>query len=409
MGYKRTFAQLSGATLGFIHANTGGALVGYHQAGRLYDQFNTDSTLYERPKKFIRLSQKETNMSDGVSNTASISKVFSGNPRVRRVTRNSILAKDQYSLELGWNSNIQRLTQVCCLGTGSQYVSTTDASIINRSEGTFNPWFNLNPTQGIAAGTFIPADQTPATDWIAATHATVYFDIVNMTTLPCSVKIHWFKSKMDTDASIMEDYYSSMKDNGLYTTQFTYSTVTGGGYPTDGGDENEDNYSDGTGAVYPFINTTAYTNLLSRTDVKTKWEKKKSQTLFLGAGSTHRNTSIIRLNCFQSKSKLTGVDSLRFPRGCMVAVFEMQGLASHVTRAEVASPFSAAVEGPTIAPGKIGITVTRKVQLRTMKATNERFDLTYQGRGYTITGVGVANANFIGKTDEAPETGEMIT
>lgn len=327
-------------------------------------------------------------------------KVHSGNPPLKRVLKTGITYRDQYGLEIEWVSNTSKFTTIMGIGTKEQYNTATSDAQFTRWAAFYKPAFDFNPNQLITGGALVAFPLGPAVnDWVGMSHGTTYFDFLNHTTLPCYVKVHWFKCLKTTNDHPWADYNQST-DATPY--QFIMTYPGGVAAPLNSGSEQLISEFNGNATIYPNAVSQPYTNLLSRSQVTANWKKLKTKTFTLQNGASHRMTVSQVYNCFASKSQLA--DELGTPKGAVICVVETQGAPSHLREA-VATP---TYDGPTIGPGKISVVVTRKVVIKPMKNSTDRFDLTYTGRGNVLMNGTVPNTNVIGDIDMDPENGQQL-
>jgi len=328
------------------------------------------------------------------SNSKQFVKVNLPHKKLKRTTGNSILYRDSYAQEISWLSNKSKFVVLNSLGTKQQY--NTNANFANAAGHFTVAAFNLNPDQYTTGGVNVLAGQTTS-DWVGFSNATCYYDILNNSNMPCFIKMHWYMCKTDTNDNPLSEYAQSVNGNKLYLTDYDASIV---GAPLVDGNEVV-SLVGGTVDVLNGMDAPAYTNLYSRKDVKTDWKKLKTVTFGLGAGDAHRVTSTHILNQFQSKQRLA--DKLIFLKGTLTCILEMQGSSSHVTKTG-----EGAFDGPTIGAGKISVVVTRKVNVKQLKVSQERYDLTYYGLGNVINNAAVVEANVIGDVDMMAEIGKLV-
>jgi len=354
------------------------------------------------PQSFTKTKTKTEEENSTAMSTNPTSKKYlavnSGLPKLRRTTKNAILYRDQFQYELSWKGNEQKYYELYTLGTREQWL-LPNATDKNRSDCFYASPFDLNPNQYVTGSEIVQTNPGTTSDWAGMSNSVMYMDFLNMTNLPCFVKLHWFKAKTSNDNSPLEDYASSILNNQLYDTQWTFPVD--GTVPTVSGGErmvlvNADTNFPTTAVTVP------YTNLMSRNHFTTNWKKLKTHTFGLAMADSHRLTISHNLNMFQSKSRVT--EESTYPKHTLACVIEFQGAGSHVLNELTGD------EGPTLAPGKVSVVITRKVNFKQMKATNERFDLTYVGKGTVIQGSSVPAARIIGDVDIAAGIiGKVVT
>jgi len=326
--------------------------------------------------------------------------VHSGNSPLKRVLKQGISYRDQYGLEIEWVSNTSKFTTISGVGTKEQYNTNTLDTQFVRWGAFYKPAFDFNPNQLISGGALVAFPLGPSVnDWVGLSHGTTYYDFLNHTNLPCYVKVHWFKALMTTSDQPWTDF-SQSTDATPY--QFVMTYPGGVAAPLNSGSEKLISSTIGSASVYPNCVTQPYTNLLSRSQVTKNWKKLKTKTFTLQSGASHRMTVNQTYNMFQSKSAL--IDESSIPKGAVICVVETQGAPSHLREA-VASP---TYDGPTIGPGKISVVVTRKIVIKPMKNSTDRFDLTYSGRGNVLMNGTVPNTNVINDVDMDPEPGQQL-
>jgi len=324
----------------------------------------------------------------------SVVKVYTGNSRLGRVTKNNIEYTDGYQFELSWDSNFKIYFHIASLGTRVQYIqSFTQANMVD----PFNAHlFALNVNQGTTGGQLTTPVFNPTNDWIGIDNATYYYDLVNLSNLPCELTFQWWKAKTTINEPVLSTYQQATADNQLYTNPFVFPTE---GVSLQSGGEAAF-FTPATATDLGFLQVNAYSNLMSRSDLKNDWGLLTTRKIVLAAGEVHRMTNLIKANMFASKSTVT--DSESYPKGSIQCTVACQGMGSHVNST---SPVYA---GPVIAGGKVGIVVTRKVRAKTLKAPNEKYDTHYVGRGNVFYRAPVTKATIIGDIDLAIDGGERV-
>jgi len=323
----------------------------------------------------------------------SFQKVNTRNAPLKRVVKNSIDYQDTYKYETEWLSSNKVYIEACFVGTKSQYLfaNTVNPSMASDS---YEAFFNLNPLQGIPTGQITTGSTDPAVDWISISNGVVYMDFINQSNLPCQVKVQWFKARTDGSNFLLDNYRKGVTDNSLYDAD----QVAG----NNGGNETY-TYIGASGSNPSTLITDSYSNIMSKRNTTQIWQPVSSKVILLAGGDVHRLTNFITANMFQCKSKLSshGED---FPKGSLCCVVSYQGLACHF-RQEGENAF----DGVGLAPGKVGLVITRKLKLKPLKAPNERFDVKYSGQNSTILyGKTVAEAQIIGNNDINIDIGEVL-
>jgi len=394
---RRRYSSVSfdGFTIPVRHAHWG------YLAGEAYNSF-TKRFKRMPPINNVFASKAFHDESYGGIGTSSESwvTVHSGNPPLKRVLKQGITYRDQYGLEIEWVSNTSKFTTIHAVGTKEQYNTVTPDTQFVRWGAFYKPAFDFNPNQLITGGGLVGFPLSPTVnDWVGMSHGTTYFDFLNHTTLPCYVKVHWFKSLTDMSDQPWIDF-----DQSTDATPYQFIMTYPGGVaaPLNSGSEQLISQSVGSPVIYPNCVSQPYTNLLSRTQVTKNWKKLKTKTFTLQNGASHRMTVNQTYNCFQSKTSL--IDTQAMPKGSVICIVETQGAPSHLREA-VATP---TYDGPTIGPGKISVVVTRKIVVKPLKNSTDRFDLTYTGRGNVLMNGTVPNTTVIGDVDMDPEPGQQL-
>jgi len=244
--------------------------------------------------------------------------------------------------------------------------STTWSTAVNRDAYSFAGWFSLNPQSGIAAGTQIPANTQPEVDRIGIGKCQVYIDMINLTNIPTFVKIHFFKCMDDTTSNPL--YYWDATA-GLYTSSFAFSAAGTVPASTTTNNGNADGDLVNASTTVPGSLTVApYTNLTSKRTVGKTWKKIKTVQVTLTGADTHRLTALIDMNLGVQRENANQGDS--FMKGCVCFALETQGAA--VLEDNI---------GTTLGGTKVGVAITRKVQLLPMKSSAARFQTYYQAQG----------------------------
>jgi len=394
--YSTTSVNFEGFALPVRHSHWG------YLAGEAYNTFTKRYKKSMPPinKSFASKAFHDESYGGIATSSESWVTVNSGNPKLKRVLKQGITYRDQYGLEIEWVSNTAKFTTISAIGTKEQYNTNTPDGQFTRWSVFYKPAFSFNPNQLITGGDLVTFPLGPTVnDWVGFSHGTAYYDFLNHTNLPCYVKVHWFKSMVPTSEMPWTDF-SQSADASPYNTSLTFPA--GVAAPTQSGSEKLISNFVGSGTAYPNCVTQPYTNLLSRSQVKKNWKKLKTKTFTLQSGASHRMTVNQTFNNFHSKSGL--LDEPIIPKGVVICVIETQGAPSHLREA-VATP---TYDGPTIGPGKISVVVTRKVVIKPMKNSTDRFDLTYSGRGNVLMNGTIPNTDVMGDINMEPNVGEVL-
>jgi len=325
-------------------------------------------------------------------------KVFSGLPALKRVVGNKIQYRDEFGYEIPWKSNEQKYIELFSFGTRQMWLGTAANTDKNRSNGLYGSPYDMNPNQMNTGG--VLSTEILTSDWMGISDATVYMDFLNLTNLSCFVKLHWFKAKTADELGPLWSYKESAVGNQVYNQ--TWAFPSDGLVPIINGSEHM-NWADGNSNFPVQAVTLPYTNLMSRTDLKSGWKKLKTTSFGLAPNDSHRLTVSHILNMFQSKQRVN--NDLMFPKHTIQCVVEFQGAASHYKKASGDNQY----DSPTLAGGNVAVTVTRKMNLKTLKASNERYDLSYVGRGTVVQGAPITEAIFMGNDEVMTQIGALVT
>jgi len=396
MTKRRNSVSFNGFTIPVRHAHYG------YLAGEAYKYFFSKKQKMSpiMAKVASRPFHDESYGGVGITSESWVN-VSARNPPLKRVTKNNISYRDSYAAEFSWVSNTQRFVSIYALGSKEQYNDSTADTQFNRSTSFYAPAFQLQTDERITGSSLItPGDH--ANKWIGFKNATIYLDFLNHTTLPAFIKVHWFKSLTDTnDITASGSFADAVGDNNPYI--FTWvGAAAPGSAPQQSGAETVISNTNGSATAYASLVTLPYTNLQSRKDVFKNWQHLKTKTFTLQNGASHRMTVSHMLNMFQGTSRLDDLN--RYPKGCISCIIEMQGAPSHLREA-IATP---TYDGPTIGAGKISVVVNRKVNLRPLKNSQDRFDTTYIGRGNVVSLGTVPNTNIIQDADMQTDQAETL-
>jgi len=389
MKFKRKFAQLSGAQLGFIHGNVPGAIYGWHYAGRAYDYAYPNENMKMTRSFTANTKSTQTNMENNTVGINYSSLKFTANPPLKRTMYGNIEYRDYYNYELTWEAATKLFTMIGFVGTRSQYL--TNSVVQNLAPNSNHNFYGLSPSQGQVAGSFVPANTAPNADWAGVSKAIHHMDFINLSTLPFVAKVTWYKSVEEQGVTPLGIYQFSTNSNEIFTDGHT--TVPGRiQEPTVGGFEESINYIASTVDVPEQLVTMPYVYLGSRNNVNDKWKVLKSKTFTMAGGDIYRLTNIGDINCFQKRDILT-TNNEAYPKGSVCCILEIQGLASHI----VVPPDGPqpSINEPTLAPGRIGVVVSRHLHLKSLKPSQLKYDATYVGRGTVAVRGQVSNISTV--------------
>jgi len=389
MKFKRKFAQLSGAQLGYIHGDVPGAIKGYVYAGRAYDYVYPNENMLTRSYEARSKSSQTNTMENQTVGINMSSMKFVANPPLKRVQYGSIQYRDYYNYELTWEAATKLFTMIGFVGTRSQYVNNT--VVQNLAPNSNQNWYSLSPSQGQTAGSFVPANTAPSSDWIGCSTAIHYMDFINLSTLPCTVKVTWYRSLEEQGTTPLGVYQNSASNNEIFTSGFA-TNPSAVQEPTVAGFEETINYIAPTIDVPEQMVTMPYTYLGHRTNVNDKWKVLKSKSFTMAGGDIYRLTNTGNVNVFQKRDILQ-TSTENYPRGSVCCVLELQGLGSHIV--VPVSEGQAAVNEPTLAPGRLGLVVSRILNLKSLTPSQLKYDATYIGRGTVSVRGTVANVSTV--------------
>jgi len=380
--------------------NFGSYLKGRHvqsQSGRITQHITEsikkddhESYTVTRTKKKIKFNMTENTVAGIKSGFLK----FNVNKPLKRVQNNNLEYRDYYNYELTWLGTTKSFYNICAVGTRSQYLNDSD-SPGNTNLGVLSNrnWFSLNPSQGQVSGSFMPADTAPDSDWIGCQSATIHMDFINLSTLPFTMKVTWFKSLKNQNESPLQIYTQDELANQLYTNtlQSNPAIII---EPTLAGNENNLGYIPPTVTQIENLVTMPYIHLANRR-LKGSWAPVKSKSVTMAGGDIYKLTNSFNINVFQKLQVITATEE--YPAGMVVCILECQGLASHlVTPSEGAQP---AQNEPVLAPGRLGVVVSRKLHLKSLKNQVEKYNLSYVGRGTVAIRGTVADISTIQSTE----------
>lgn len=361
-----------------------GAAKTFHEVG---DWFNS-KYVHKQPSSFTRTLTKkkqDTKMEDSVQGLKQyVLRMSTGLPALKGMLNGHVDYRDQDTVTINTSGNRQTAQMVSFLGTSEQWLSGSTNVVINRSNVSYTPWVNLNPSGGIAGSSVVTLPVSLASDKMGLSYGTFYHDIVNRSTAPCFVKILYFTAKQDTDEWPLEAYVEGTTSNAIYNSSYVIGGA--GTVPTGSGNETV-SYSAPTSVQQGFLLSVPYTNILSRRTVKTSWRLIKSKSLTVSAADVVRVTSLVKMNQFCIKDRMANA-SVVFPKGCVACVFVSQGSACVDT----------ASQKTIIGAPNLGIVTTRKIKLCPMKVPSSRFETNYIGAGTVPTGSTNANTEQISET-----------
>lgn len=402
-----TFYEYGGRTFATI-----AAAYSYKQAK---DWFKENNNPYKIPQFFIDRSpqswtttstkkKEEEKMYENVPSNVHLSKqVFKANGPLRRVAPGNIEYRDYYNYELEFFAMSKASFALCFVGTKSQY--TVDSTNENMAGFSNKKWFDLAPDQGQVAGQFVPANTNPGDQWLGCSVADVKMDYINLSTLPCEVTVTWFRAVVDQSETPLEIYNESELSNLVYTTNFATNPAIVD-EPTTGGNEVSLSWTAPSLSAPESLVTMPYINLGSRKNIKSSWTKLSTKKTIMAGGSTWRLSNNGYVNCFQKKSIVTDAAMPAYPKGCVVAIVSFQGFGSHAV-IPLAGPQPLTNE-PILAPGKIGVVISRHLYLKTLKPSVNKYDMTYIGVG-TVPVRGSVTQMSVVETDMAVAIGEVTT
>lgn len=339
-------------------------------AMRLLDPESYTQTLTKK-------KEEEEEMNSNLPSSVQIAKQkFRANPPLKRVAPGNIEYRDYFNYELSFAGLSKANYALCFVGTKSQYI---DDSVQDNMAGFSNKkWFDLDPGQGQNAGTFVDANVNPAEQWIGCSVADVKMDFVNLSTLPCEATVTWYKCLRSASETPLEIYNESEESNKVYSTDFTTNPAIIE-EPLTGGNEISLSWNSPTASAPESLVTMPYINLGSRKNVKTQWQRLSSKKTILSGGATWRLSNSGYVNCFQKKSVISDTVEPAYPKGCVVAIVSFQGFGSHVVVPLAGA--QPATNEPTLAPGRVGVVISRHLYLKALKPSVNKYDLTYVGVG----------------------------
>jgi len=300
---------------------------------------------------------------------------FYANPRLKRTLKGSVEYWDYYNYEIAWLNSTKAFMPICHIGVRDQYIN--NSSVANMSPFSSRRWFDLQATQGQPASNFVNAQTAPNSDWIGCSKADIKMDFINLTTLPCQLRVTWYRCMEDTSVSALQAYKTSIENNKLFSSDFATNPL----YvldPTVTGNETLINYVNPSVAIAENMTTTPYINLSSRKHFREKYKKLSSKSWIMNGGSTYQLFTRGDVNCFQSFQSVTdGTDP--YMKGSVVCILECQGLASHLKITENGDQLE--VDGASLAAGRIGVVVSRHLNIKALTPTVTKWDSTVIGVG----------------------------
>lgn len=165
-------------------ASHAGKLVLRNAAGKMLKSKLQQSS--SRSKTKTRTARTATADFSNARNGTEVSSIrFStGNKSCKGVLKSNMLLHESYAGTQEVGSNQESYQVICCSGTTSQWLTTTDDTNQNRSETGGCAIFSLNPTQGVYGGDKKGNKVAPAIDKMALKHAVYHIDLFNRTVVP---------------------------------------------------------------------------------------------------------------------------------------------------------------------------------------------------------------------------------
>lgn len=358
-------------------------------------QFDPESYTITKTKK---KKPKTEEMENSVAGIKTGFLKFNANRPLKRTQKNSIEYRDYYNYELIWLGTSKNFYPVCAIGTRSQYMNDADTAQ-NLGPLSNRNWFSLSAEQGQPGGSFMPINANPPSDWIGCSSMTVHMDFINLSTLPFTMKVTWYKSLKNQNESPLQVYSQDELANQLYTAtlQTNPAIVI---EPTLAGNENNLGYIAATVNQIENLTTMPYINLHGKR-IKSSWAVLKSKTVTMAGGDIYKLTNAANVNVFQKLQVIKETEE--YPAGCVMCVLETQGLASHIVLANI--PPQPAQNEPVLAPGRLGVVISRKLNLKSLTNRTEKYNLSYVGRGTVAIRGTVGDMSTVQSSDIAVALG----
>jgi len=381
-------------------------------AGRLMSKFSnpkTKESFLDRVKGFTaedsspKKEMVQENLPSGVSKALMKLHV---NPPLRGMVKGSVEYRDYYNYELAWQAGTKSFWNICNLGTKTQW--TSQLNVPNMANDVSQNLMSLSPQQGQVAGSIVSANSDPLAQKVGVSSADVKIDFINLSTLPFRLKVSWYRVKEGTSNSILGKYNLQVPNQALFTSNFMVNTaiVT---EPTSSGNETVLSYSGATATAPENLVLMPYINLSSRRDVFQYYTHLKSHSVVLAPGDIHSMNNLIDLNIYQRKEIINESDADQYANGSIQCVIECQGLATHlVVPSSPGPPLQPAVNEITCAAGRIGVMISRHLNLKCMKVNAERWDATYIGKSHNVVFGNIDQSATI-QSDLAVAAGEVVT
>lgn len=313
--------------------------------------------------------------------TKSLVKVVASNKRLKAYLKSNVTYHDSYNLDASTVTGRCRHYMMGYIGTSSQMTTPVTFSTASwRGEYSFASWYSLNPLQGTAAGTITNATSTPSNDKMGIGRCQLYFDMINATNNAAYVKVHFWKCLENTN---VDPLYWWDTNNGVYNTNFQFSAGANSvPAQTSVNNGNADGtYTLNTLSAPSTLSLAPYTHLNSKRVVGATWKKLKTVEIQLNGADTHRLTALVDVNVAYMREQVNLDDA--YMQGCVAYSLELQGAACVATDV-----------GITTGAPKIGIAITRKVELMPMKAPNARMQGYYQAECIPQNGA-ATNTKFV--------------
>jgi len=119
------------------------------------------------------------------------------NPPLQRVNKGSTDYRDMYNQELvglGGQKHFYTLTHFA-----AKNMYTGGSDLVNMSQDVYQGLFSLGPNSNQNATAIIASNTTPLAQYTGVSKLTVWLDLINLSTLPCRIKISWYRCKDDTN------------------------------------------------------------------------------------------------------------------------------------------------------------------------------------------------------------------